>query len=337
MSLQRIIHTVSGAVSFFALTAQDIHFSQFNGSLMNISPAFTGLFPGDYRFGAIYRSQWTSVPVSYSTFSMYGERRWRPLKMTRDMIAVGLVFNNDRAGDARYGFTQLFLNGSYIWLPRPDSSLLVTFGVNAGWSQVGFDYSKMTFDNQFDGLQLNRYLPSGEQMSWTQKNYADFNAGSAIQYTGNKYRILYGIGVYHLSSPKISYQGNDISKIDFKFSNFVSYFRPLSEKVDLIAEVLLNNQGRYYELIPHVSFKFNINKAEDKAVSLGACYRTRDAVVIRLGYYYKLLQSGISYDINTSNFTAATNRRGAFEIFVNYVFRVKPPFIARKRNCPVFM
>ena len=50
--------------------SQDIHFSQYNGSLLNANPAFTGFFDGDHRVGAIYRSQWQTVPVSYSTFSL---------------------------------------------------------------------------------------------------------------------------------------------------------------------------------------------------------------------------------------------------------------------------
>ena len=67
------------------------------------------------------------------------------------------------------------------------------------------------------------------------------------------------------------------------------------------------------------------------------CLRARDAVVFRFGYTHKTLQSGIAYDINTSKFTAATNRRGAFEIFVNYVISRKPSNFVKKRVCPVFM
>jgi hypothetical protein len=68
---------------------QDIHFSQFSGSLLNISPGYTGMFNGDYRLSAIYRSQWQSVPVSYSTFNMNGEIRVKPKKLNKDMLGFG--------------------------------------------------------------------------------------------------------------------------------------------------------------------------------------------------------------------------------------------------------
>jgi hypothetical protein len=61
------------------LFAQDIHFSQFDGALLNISPAYTGVFDGDYRFSAIYRSQWQAVPVGYSTFNINAETKLKPL------------------------------------------------------------------------------------------------------------------------------------------------------------------------------------------------------------------------------------------------------------------
>src|SRR5690606_13281714 len=91
------------------LLGQDIHFSQFNSSLLNLTPGFTGLYYGDYRVGAVYRSQWQSVPVKYNTFSMHGEKVIKPRDFEKDLVGVGFLFNSDRAGDARYGTTQAYL------------------------------------------------------------------------------------------------------------------------------------------------------------------------------------------------------------------------------------
>ncbi len=317
---------------------QDIHFSQFNGSLLNLTPGFTGLFNGDFRVGAIYRSQWQAVPVPYSTFSMNGEARIKPKQLVKDMVGVGLVFNSDKAGDSRYGTTQLYANGSYIFLGKPDSTLLFTLGMNLGWCQVGFDYDKMTFDSQFDGVNYNKTTASGENFDWTKYNYADVNLGTGIQYIlDNKHRFTVGLGFHHLTSPVITYQGNKLSKLDFKMTNYLSYSTPINQKVDVIAEALISKQAKNYEIIPHSSLKYYFNKDDNKAVLAGLCLRARDAVVFRFGYTHKTLQSGIAYDINTSKFTAATNRRGAFEIFVNYVISRKPSNFVKKRVCPVFM
>jgi type IX secretion system PorP/SprF family membrane protein len=296
------------------------------------------MFDGDYRVGAAYRSQWQTVPVKYNTFSMYGERRIKPRQLQKDMIGVGFIFNNDRAGDARYGTTQAYLSGSYIILAKKDSSLIISPGVNIGWCQVGFDYSKMTFDNQFDGLQYTKTISSGEQFTWTQRNFFDMSAGLVVQYiTKKRNRITYGLGVHHLTSPVISYQGNDFSRLDYKLTNIISYQTQLRENTDLIAEALFSYQGKNYEVIPHASLKYYFDKKENKAVLGGLCFRARDAVIVRLGYHYRLMQSGISYDINVSRFNAASNYRGGFEIFINSIIRLKPGFVAKKRMCPLFM
>ncbi len=317
---------------------QDIHFSQFGGSLLNISPGFTGLFNGDYRVGAIYRSQWQSVPVKYSTFSMSGETRIKPQQLVKDMVGLGATFNSDRAGDARYGTTQFYVNGSYIFTGSADSTLLLTVGMNLGWCQVGFDYSKMTFNNQYDGLQYVPSLASGENFAYTNHNFADINVGATAQYLlNNQHRFTYGLGLFHVTSPRISYQGNNDSRLDFKLTNYFAYSVPVDVKADLVAEALLTNQGKYFEIIPHASLKYYLSRDLNQAVLGGLCLRARDALIIRFGYHYKTLQSGIAYDINVSKFTAATNRRGGFEMFVNYVIKRKRSYIAKKRFCPVFM
>jgi type IX secretion system PorP/SprF family membrane protein len=305
---------------------------------LNISPAFTGFFDGDFRVGAIYRSQWQTVPVPYSTISMSGEARIKPRTFVKDMLGIGVTFNNDIAGDARYGTTQLYLSGSYINPLIADSSLLFSVGMNIGFCQVGFDYNKMTFDNQFDGLQYNSGAATGERFDWTKYNYADINLGGAIQYRLNyKHKFTYGAGFHHITTPVITYQGNNLSKLDFKIVNYLAYSTPINLKTDLVADAIINKQGKYYEFIPHASIKYYFSRDNNKAVLAGLSLRARDAVVIRIGYHEKTLQSGIAYDINTSKFTAATNRRGAFEIYVNYVFRRDKSYSVKKRVCPVFM
>lgn len=296
------------------------------------------MFNGDYRVGAVYRSQWFSVPVSYSTFGLSGEKRIKPRQFEKDMLGAGLMINSDRAGDARYGTTQVYASGSYIFLGKRDSSLIITLGANVGWCHVGFDYNKMTFDNQYDGFTYNKGISSGEQFTWTSLNFADVGLGSVIQYIHReKHRFSYGIGLQHLSTPVISYLNNNQSRLDLKWTNCLSYNTPISERTDIIAEALFTKQGKNYELIPHTSLKYYFDREDNKAVLAGLCLRARDAVIFRMGYTNQTMQSGISYDINISRFNTASNFRGGLEIFINYIIKVKPGFVARKRYCPVFM
>ena len=56
-------------------SAQDLHFSQFFNTPLTTNPANTGFIPdADYRLGAHYRNQWSSVMnVPYKTVSVFGD------------------------------------------------------------------------------------------------------------------------------------------------------------------------------------------------------------------------------------------------------------------------
>ncbi len=63
-------------LAFSSLQAQDIHYSQFGNSPLNVSPALTGAFDGDTRFGANFRSQWSNVPVGYTQFTGFTDMKF---------------------------------------------------------------------------------------------------------------------------------------------------------------------------------------------------------------------------------------------------------------------
>lgn len=322
------------------LRGQDIHFSQYNGSLLNLNPAFTGFFDGDYRINAIYRSQWQSVPVPYRTFGFGADIRYKPTKFKSDCMGIGVQFNNDQAGDAFYSTNQLYLSGSYIHKFKKDSSLLVSVGFGAGYSGSNFNYNKMTFDNQFDGYDYNSGSPTGENFTRYRSGFTDFNVGGAFQYSFSQFtRLTYAISFNHLTNPSITYQGNTLSKLDSKLGNYLAFEVPVTDnkKFILLTEFLYSHQGKYNEIVPGANIKYMLNRETNNGVSLGLYLRTRDAVIARLGYTFKTTTAGMSYDLNTSKFLAATNRRGAFEIFITHIIKRYRPFIAKKRVCPVFM
>lgn len=322
------------------LKAQDIHFSQYNGSHLNLNPAFTGFFDGDYRLNAIYRGQWQSVPVPYRTFGVGADMRYKPQKMRSDCFGIGLQFNNDQAGDAFYTTNQIYLSGAYIHKLKKDSSLLISIGLNAGYSASNFNYSKMSFDNQFDGYDYDAGAATGENFAQYKTGFTDFGFGVAAQYSFSQFtKLVYAFSYSHFTNPSVTYQGNTLSKIDSKMGNYLSFELPVTDNNKFIAqaELLYSNQGKYNEIVPGANIKYMLDLETNNGASLGFYLRARDAFIARLGYTYKTTTAGVAYDLNTSKFVAATNRRGAFEIFITHIIKRYRPFIAKKRVCPVFM
>lgn len=261
-----------------------------------------------------------------------------PKKLLNDCVGLGVIINSDKAGDAAYGTKQIFFSGSYIHKPKKDSALIVSAGMTFGLSVLGFDYSKMTFDDQYDGLGYNSGIATKEFMSQTSTYYGDVNIGLAAQYSFSQFtKLTYALSFNHLTNPNITYQANVMSKLDSKLANYVSLATRINPQVLLTAELWHAHQGKYNEFIPGAQLAYVLDANTNNNVSMGLYYRTKDAWIGRIGYSYKNTIGGISYDLNTSKFLAATNRRGAIEIYVTHIIKKFVPFVAKKRVCPVFM
>ena len=107
--------------------------------------------------------------------------------------------------------------------------------------------------------------------------------------------------------------------------------------MDFVFECLQQHQGKFNEYIPSGLLKIHLNESNQQQIGFGLNYRAKDAVILRLFYQIKTLNIGACYDINTSKFMAATNKQGAFEIYLTYIFKKIIPFVPKTRVCPIYM
>jgi type IX secretion system PorP/SprF family membrane protein len=321
------------------ILAQDIHYSQFNASPKNLTPAQTGLFDGDWRFVGNYRSQWSAIPVPYKTFSLAADTRLKT-KLKNDVPAAGLVINTDQAGDSKFTTLQVLASGAYIKKLTTDSTHFLSLAIQPGFTTKSFNINALTFDNQYNGDVYDKSLNSGENFSKTRNTY--FELGGGLAYLWRKtarQQVNVGISALHLNRPKQSFFGNDGIKLDVKtcISGLAEF--PVAEKIDVIPTFLYQSQGKFKETVVGAFGKYYLKPVNGitTAVSLGAFYRMKDAFIVVANMDYRNFNVGISYDVNTSKLTAATNQRGGFELSVIYIFKKVPPFIAKTRVCPIYM
>lgn len=340
--LQRLKRLPAVALLTFlshTIVAQDIHYSQFNATTQNLNPAQTGLFNGDWRFAGNYRSQWSAIPVPYKTFSIAADTRLKT-KLQNDVPAVGLIVNNDRSGDSKFTTTQVFLSASYIKKLTKDSTNFLSIAIQPGVSTKSFDINALTFDNQYNGDRYDATLSSGENFSKTRITYFDLGGGLAYLWRKNsRTKINFGVSAFHLNAPKQSFFDNDEIRLDRKFvvSGLAEF--PVSEKLDVLPTFMYEGQGKFHETVLGASGRYFLKPVNgvETAVSLGAYYRIKDAMIFSAGMDWRNFNVGLSYDVNTSKLIAATNRRGGFELSLIYIFRKEVPFVAKKRVCPIYM
>jgi type IX secretion system PorP/SprF family membrane protein len=320
------------------LRAQDIHFTNYSAFPLNLSPSYVGFLDEDVRCGAGYRQQWRVVPVNYRTLSGWGDLKIRTLFTDeKKYVSAGVVFNNDKAGDLRYGSTQFLIPIAFHL--KTDSGWHFSTGMGFGVVQTGFDASRITTDSQFDGYQYNTQLLNGETFQYNQFYSIMWNFGAGVLFNKFKHHTAaLHLALHHPHNPKISFQEGRLNYVDPRFTFIPSYtFQPRNTNFNLQTEFLIQFQGKYKEWVPKTGVQYFLQPAMNQSLLFHVSTRLRDAVMLHASYTIKSWYAGISYDLNLSQFRVATSGRGAWEVFVIKTFRNSYTPLIRKKPCPVFI
>lgn len=316
-------------------TAQDIHFSQYYNSPLNLNPAQTGLFNGDIRFAANHRNQWKSVTEPYKTFSGAVDLAFSFTEKNRH--SAGILFNSDRAGDSKLGLMQFLISYGFSRVLDSEGRHTLSLGLQAGVTIRSISYSDLTFDEQFDGDGFNPQYGNTENFENDGHTYPDIGAGFAYMYsTGPKFRVGTGLSIQHLNRPSDSFFDKEV-KVNPRFQYDLKADADLTEKISLIPSLLYMNQGAFEEFTGGASVRLRINQKPGRnyALYLGGHLRQADAIIASAGMDFNSLHVEASYDINTSDLERASNNRGGFELSAIYIItKVKPQ--AAKPPCPVY-
>ena len=157
------------------LSAQDLHFSQFFNSPLSTNPANTGFIPAaDYRLGAHYRDQWTSIPVPYKTMSIFADFQFMRDRFRSGWMGLGGMILQDVAGTGNLKSTKAYASVAYHQMLG--STGLLSAGLNLGYAGKQIAADKLTFDNQWNGRFFDGATPSGEIFQNNSIGYFDLQA-----------------------------------------------------------------------------------------------------------------------------------------------------------------
>lgn len=314
-----------------ALT-QDLHFSQFYHNPQHHNPAQTGVFDGSLRAAGTYRSQWTSVPVSYRTFA--GSVDMKALNRGLNTVSVGLLIQHDKAGDAGMTWTQLGLSGSVSHALTGQQA--VSAGVGVGIVQRAFDISKLTFKNQWVSDGFDPSLPSKETFNRSSGFSPSFSAGINWHFASTETRTTAnaGVGLFHLNRPKVSFSDSPEERLPLRWAASINTAVQLNDFLDLVVLGLFERMATAQEVVAGAGAKAWLIPGET-AFQLTLASRLGDALIPALQYERGNWTLGLSYDWNISGFDVATRGRGGFEAAVVYRVLAAPP-VKTFKSCPIF-
>lgn len=330
--------------SYLSVQAQDIHFSQFYMSPMNLNPALTGVMNSQVRVVGNYRNQWASVLKS-NAFSTYSASYDQKIPVGRyDYFGIGGTFWGDKAGQLDFKTLTAKLSASYskrMGGYRSKSHYLVV-GAEAGIAQRSIDFTRAQWASQHDGEGGFAGGPSGEDFSSDNFIFPDFSAGLLWFTVFNERSSFYAGGAFsHLNRANQSFNPETDLPLYSKFTVHAGGEFMGGGKIGLVPGVVALFQGPSFELNAGTSLKFllsNGRRGDNQSFQLGLWARLAnraspfdelagtepdvsiwaDAIIVSTRFDYNNFGLGFSYDLNVSDLRGASNGNGAFEFSIIY-------------------
>ncbi len=320
--------------------AQGMHFSQYNHAPMLLNPANTGLLQdNDWRLGVNYRNQSATIPVPYNTFSVFSDFGLFRNKWETSWLGGGVAMWRDVAGNGNLALTKVQGNLAYHVLTSENSSL--SAGLGMSYNQRSVDFSKLTFDVQWDEFSFNKGMSNFESNTTQKTTFLDMTAGANFSfYNNNNLYVKIGLGAQHINQPVESFYGES-NKMGMRPIGNVDVVFKASDKIMINPSLYYTKQKKASELVGGSMFHINTTGTDlsmtSNEVMLGVFYRNKDAVIAVAGYKFKNHRVTFSYDHTISQLSEGNGGVGAFELslILQGNFR-NPDELRNTYGCPRF-
>ena len=320
--------------------AQDVNFSQFYELPLLRNPALAGLYKGDIRATAAFRSQWQSITKPYVTQALGVEVKFAAKQNSNNYLALGVQITNDLAGDSKLGKTQMLPVITFHKTLNDYDDTYISLGFMGGVVQQRFDVTNLSFDDQFVNGAYSSANPTKQTFNNSNVTYLDGGVGMVFSSTlGNDTKYYFGASLFHLNSPKVAFNALNDIKLNKKFMLNAGMSIPTGEYDKMILYADYFTQGGNNQTQGGLLYKHDlVRQDEDETISLsiGSFFRWNDAVipVVKLDYYK--LGIGVTYDVNISKLSVASRLRGGFEVTMSYRnFLTMRNSSLEKTRCPI--
>jgi type IX secretion system PorP/SprF family membrane protein len=332
IKMKKILLIVMLSFVFSVGKTQDPQFSQFYSSPLYMAPSFAGAKDGG-RVILNFRDQWPQLSSTYLTYAFSAD-----YYLEKYRSGIGLLILRDQAGEGGLmNATTMGLLYSYNfdlnhnWKVRP--------GLSAYYYTKGINYSAFRFGDQ---ILRGENAGSSVEMTSIQNmepvSHFDFTT-SVLAYSD---QYWFGFTLDHLMyfSEILSNQGDYLAP---RYSAYGGAKYMIHGKVRKLKEesitVALNftmqNSLKYMDLGLYYT---------KEPIILGIWYRglpifpdnpNVGALAFSVGYKYKAMQIGYSYDFTLTRLVTQTG--GAHEISMSYTFSERSSRLVRRKMvpCPV--
>ena len=313
--------TILILIFYFAVNAlaQDVHFSQFLANSFVLNPAMVGVQKNDYKATLHRKSQWASVSIPFTTFTLALERK--------DILpshSIGIQFLNDIAGDSR--FKTSGLNFTYVKSVATSKENTFRFGAEFGLFQRSIVVDDLVFINP-------------ENLSNFNFTFPDISFGVVNQnYLNEDLLFETGIAFFHINKPKQSFTDDDAVRLHQKINFHTALNYAYTDNLSIQPKLVFSNHDSDKEFLLGCGVNYLLEGEKDILLKSGIADRFNDALILYFGAEIDGLSYAVSYDVNTSSLNNASNNKGGFEFALVYQWKSKKKIkIVEQEICPKYL
>ena len=314
---------------------QDLHFSQYYNTPLLVNPANTGFNPDfDFRAGVNYRNQWASVGSPYKTTSAWGDVKLLGNRIENGWIGLGGMLWKDQAGSGSLTGTTGMVSLAYHQMLGYNS--LLSGGFSVGYTQKRIDVTKLTFDDQWNGVFFDANIPTFEPFATNQVSYVDLQAGINYAYFASEnFYFNTGVSVMHINTPRESFFDASVSnnEISRRYNVFLNASVKVVDTWILNPNVYVSMVGNSREILAGINANRDLGDNGARQLIMGVYYRNNDAIIPLFGYQINDLKMTFNYDATISTLSKSNLTRGAYEISI-VKSGIFPSSQGRQTRCP---
>jgi len=314
---------------------QDIHFSQYYNTPLLVNPANTGFNPDyDYRAGVNYRNQWANVGSPYNTMSAWGDVKVLANRLENGWLGLGGMLHRDQAGSGSLISTTGMLSLAYHQMLGYNS--LLSSGFAVGYTQKRIDLSKLTFDNQWNGIFFDANIPSNEAFATNRVSFIDLQVGlNYAFFASENFYFNAGASIQRLNRPRESFFETSVSnnEVNSRYNFFLNANFKVQDLWIVNPNVFFSQVGTTRQLIAGFNANRDLGDNGARQFIMGLYYRTGDALIPLFGYQINDLKMTFNYDATISSLSKTNFTRGAYEISI-VKSGILPNSKGRQLRCP---
>jgi type IX secretion system PorP/SprF family membrane protein len=256
-----------------------------------------------------------------------------------DFAGIGAYALSDQAGDGNLKTTKFNLSLAYHKGFDKHNKYMLSGGFGATYVLRSIDFTKLYFNDQWNGKTFNTDLPALENYNNNSAHYFDLSAGLMMRLGfSERYSVNFGGAVYHINRPRDTFYNGD-NRIGIKTVLQSNFHAKVTDVFDVDVYALFATQKKAIEasfsaLATYAPYSYR--KDAKYKLYVGAIYRVRDAFAPTIGTQLGPVRLLVNYDITTSHLSPFNNGVGAFEVSLTYTGKFPNHNGMKKIYCPKF-